>query len=335
MTPHTLNPAVARRDASTKKRVALVRPKKPLRWTTTAAVVAAVVGLHLVAFEGTDFKPQLLAEGWKGMAAFVADAFPPDLSWERTLKPGLEATLVTLWIGLLGTTLSVPFALLLAALAAENTSPHRMVYQAARSVLSFFRAVPDIVFALIFVTAVGLGPFAGVLALICHNTGVMGKLWAESMEEIDGGPQEALRTAGANRIQQVANATLPMVIPQFVGLLLYRFDVNVRSSLVLGLVGAGGHRVAHQPVHQVVPVRFDAHTHPDSPGTHRRGGPVLRMDPSSPGGLTPLCTQLGDSKRRTEPPLEQVLSPSWGGRGTMEAHGFSGGPSEGWSGHAG
>ncbi|MFK0003343.1 phosphonate ABC transporter, permease protein PhnE [Paenarthrobacter sp. NPDC090522] len=240
MTPQTLNPAVKRRAASSKSRVALVRPKKPLRWITTAAVVVAVVGLHAVALEGTDFKPQLLVDGWKGMAAFVADAFPPDLSWDRTIRPGLEATLVTLWIGLLGTTLSVPFALLLAALAAENTSPHRLVYQAARSILSFFRAVPDIVFALIFVTAVGLGPFAGVLALICHNTGVMGKLWAESMEEIDAGPQETLRTAGANRIQQVANATLPMVVPQFVGLLLYRFDVNVRSSLVLGLVGAGG-----------------------------------------------------------------------------------------------
>ncbi|MCD4852062.1 phosphonate ABC transporter, permease protein PhnE [Arthrobacter sp. AK01] len=240
MTPQTLTPAVARRDSTAKNRVALVRPKKPLRWITTAAVAAAVVGLHAVAIEGTDFKPELLVDGWKGMAAFIGDAFPPDLSWEKTLKPGLEATLVTLWIGLLGTTLSVPFALLLAALAAENTSPHRLVYQGARAVLSFFRAVPDIVFALIFVTAVGLGPFAGVLALICHNTGVMGKLWAESMEEIDAGPQEALRTAGANRIQQVANATLPMVVPQFVGLLLYRFDVNVRSSLVLGLVGAGG-----------------------------------------------------------------------------------------------
>ncbi len=180
--------------------------------------------------------------GWlEGHGCVHRRRFPPDLSWEKTLKPGLEATLVTLWIGLLGTTLSVPFALLLAALAAENTSPHRLVYQAARAILSFFRAVPDIVFALIFVTAVGLGPFAGVLALICHNTGVMG----ETVGGVNGGnrrrpPQEALRTAGANRIQQVANATLPMVVPQFVGLLLYRFDVNVRSSLVLGLVGAGG-----------------------------------------------------------------------------------------------
>ena len=217
-----------------------VRPKQPLRWITTAAGVAAVVVLHALAIQGTGFEPGLLVDGWKGMASFVADAFPPDLSWEKTIRPGLDATLVTLWIGLLGTTFSVPFALLLAILAARTTTPHRLAYQASRAVLSFFRAVPDIVFALIFVTAVGLGPFAGVLALICHNTGVMGKLWAESMEECDSGPQEALRTAGANRIQQVANATLPMVVPQFVGLLLYRFDVNVRSSLVLGLVGAGG-----------------------------------------------------------------------------------------------
>ncbi|OFI37691.1 phosphonate ABC transporter, permease protein PhnE [Arthrobacter sp. SW1] len=216
------------------------RPRQALRWGATAAGIAAVVVLHALAIQGTEFQPGLLVDGWKGMAAFVADAFPPDLDWEKTLKPGLEATLVTLWIGLLGTTFSVPFALLLAVLAAQTTTPHQAVYQVARAILSFFRAVPDIVFALIFVTAVGLGPFAGVLALICHNTGVMGKLWAEAMEEIDGGPQEALRTAGANRIQQLANATLPMVVPQFVGLLLYRFDVNVRSSLVLGLVGAGG-----------------------------------------------------------------------------------------------
>ncbi|HEY9356126.1 MAG TPA: phosphonate ABC transporter, permease protein PhnE [Arthrobacter sp.] len=232
MSPDTLTKSPGRPDAGL--------PKQPTRWATTAGVTAAVVVLHLFAFQGTDFQPGLLVDGWKGMASFVGDAFPPDLDWEQTVRPGLEATLVTLWIGLLGTTLSVPMALLLAVLAAETTTPHRLAYQAARSVLSFFRAVPDIVFALIFVTAVGLGPFAGVLALICHNTGVMGKLWAESMEEIDPGPQEALRTAGASRIQQVANATLPMVVPQFVGLLLYRFDVNVRSSLVLGLVGAGG-----------------------------------------------------------------------------------------------
>lgn len=214
------------------------RRRRRVIGSVTAIVLLAV--LHVLAIDGTQFKPQLLVEGWAGMASFLAEAVPPDFTWATVLKPSLQATLVTLWIGLLGTTLSVPFALLLAVLGARNTAPNSVVYQLARALLSFFRAVPDIVFALIFVTAVGLGPFAGVLALICHNTGVMGKLWAEAMEEVDPGPQQALGTAGANGIQQVANATLPMVIAQWTGLLLYRFDVNVRSSLVLGLVGAGG-----------------------------------------------------------------------------------------------
>lgn len=213
------------------------RGRKAMLWGTATAVI---VVLHLLAVAGTDFDPTLLVDGWQGMARFVSDAFPPNLDWEEVIKPGLDATLVTLWIGLLGTTLSIPSALLLAVLASRTTSPHPVAYQISRAILSFFRAVPDIVFALIFVTAVGLGPFAGVLALICHNTGVMGKLWAESMEETDQGPQDALATAGASRLQQITHGSLPLVIPQFVGLLLYRFDVNVRSSLVLGLVGAGG-----------------------------------------------------------------------------------------------
>ncbi|MCW4467246.1 phosphonate ABC transporter, permease protein PhnE [Glutamicibacter sp. MNS18] len=239
--PDTATPPIATPSAAAGSRPPL--PKDPQRhrkralWGTAAVVI---VILHLLALEGTGFEPVLLVEGWQGMARFIADSFPPSLDWEGVIAPGLEATLVTLWIGLLGTTLSVPTALLLAVLAARTTTPHRLAYQVSRSILSFFRAVPDIVFALIFVTAVGLGPFAGVLALICHNTGVMGKLWAESLEETDQGPQQALSTTGASRLQQIAHSSLPLVTPQFVGLLLYRFDVNVRSSLVLGLVGAGG-----------------------------------------------------------------------------------------------
>lgn len=218
-------------------------PKVPhagWRITSILTAIAVFIVLHVFALRGTDFEPAALVSGAEGMASFLAEAFPPDLGWESVLAPALKATTVTLWIGLLGTTLSIPTALLLAVLAARTTTPHPVLQQLARAILSFFRAVPDIVFALIFVTAVGLGPFAGVLALICHNTGVMGKLWAESMEEADAGPQQALSTAGASRLQQVTHAALPMVLGQFVGLLLYRFDVNVRSSLVLGLVGAGG-----------------------------------------------------------------------------------------------
>ncbi|MET9558012.1 phosphonate ABC transporter, permease protein PhnE [Streptomyces sp. NPDC006645] len=215
------------------------RPRVPRTLAIGLLVTSAVVAAHIVAWRATDVSFGALAEGWRGMADFLAEAVPPDLSW-GVLEPSLSAALVTLWIGLLGTTLSVPFSLVLALLAARGTAPSGSVYQAARSVLSFLRAVPDVVFALVFVTAVGLGPFPGVLALVCHNVGVMGKLWAEALEDADPGPAQALRSAGAGRVQVAVHALLPTVAPQLAGLLLYRFDVNVRSSLVLGLVGAGG-----------------------------------------------------------------------------------------------
>ncbi|GAA2090267.1 MULTISPECIES: phosphonate ABC transporter, permease protein PhnE [Brevibacterium] len=210
------------------------------RTTAVTVVVVALVVAHVVAVRETEFSLAALFEGREGMARFLSEAFPPDLSWSETVRPALEATGITLWIGLLGTTFSIPTSALLAVWGSRTTAPNAVVYQVSRAIMSFFRAVPDIVFALIFVTAVGLGPFAGVLALICHNTGVMGKLWSESIEEIDPGPSEALRTAGGSRAQIVANATFPQVSASLLGLLLYRFDVNVRSSLVLGLVGAGG-----------------------------------------------------------------------------------------------
>ncbi|NUT53033.1 MAG: phosphonate ABC transporter, permease protein PhnE [Saccharothrix sp.] len=215
------------------------KPRRPKSVLLGWAVAVVVVAAHAVAWHTTDMSFGALVDGRRGMADFLAEAVPPDLSWD-VLGPSLDAALVTLWIGLLGTTLSVPFSLLLALLAARGTAPSGWVYQAARSVLSFLRAVPDVVFALIFVTAVGLGPFPGVLALVCHNVGVMGKLWAEALEDADPGPSQALRSAGAGRAQVAAHALLPSVLPQLTGLLMYRFDVNVRSSLVLGLVGAGG-----------------------------------------------------------------------------------------------
>ncbi|GLY52026.1 ABC transporter permease subunit [Lentzea sp. NBRC 102530] len=151
-----------------------------------------------------------------------------------------EAAVITLHIGLPGTTFSIPFALALALLASRATTSAAWAQQSARAALSFLRAVPDVVFALIFVTAVGLGPFAGVPALVFHNTGVMGRLWAEAMDESDRGPRDAVRVTGASGPQVALHAVLPTVLPSPAGLLLYRLDVNVRSSLVLGPVGAGG-----------------------------------------------------------------------------------------------
>ncbi|TWP50089.1 phosphonate ABC transporter, permease protein PhnE [Lentzea tibetensis] len=215
----------------------LAPPRRRAPSKLAIAIALVVVTAHVLAWRATDISPSTLVSGWRGMADFLASSLPPDLS---VLGAGLDAAVVTLYMGLLGTTLSIPSALALALLSSRATTPGSVTAQAARSVLSFLRSVPDVVFALIFVTAVGLGPFAGVLALVCHNTGVMGKLWAESMDESDRGPRDALRVAGASRAQVAVNAVLPTVLPSLAGLLLYRLDVNVRSSLVLGLVGAGG-----------------------------------------------------------------------------------------------
>lgn len=231
---------MAEKDLAPARLAVPPRRRRPTTVVIAVVVITMLLILHVFAWIGTDFDPGMLVEGWHGMVRFMGEAVPPDLTWDPVVMEGLQACLVTLWIGLLGTTLSIPFTLVVAVLGSRATSSNAVVYQAARSIMSVLRAIPDVVFALIFVTAVGLGPFAGVLALICHNIGVMGKLWSEAMEDIDQGPSQALRIAGASRTQAVANAVWPAVLPTFVGLLLYRLDVNVRSSLVLGLVGAGG-----------------------------------------------------------------------------------------------
>lgn len=204
------------------------------------AGLAIMVVLVVIAWRETGISLSLLAEGWSGTVDFLGDAIPPATGWDDVIKPGIDAALITLWTALLGTVFAIPLALLFGVLGARNTSPNAAVYQLVRSVMSALRAVPEVVFALIFVVAVGLGPFPGVLALVVHTIGVMGKLYSEAIEETDPGPADALRVAGASRAQQVTHAVIPAVTPTLVGLTLYRFDVNVRASLVLGLVGAGG-----------------------------------------------------------------------------------------------
>ncbi|MQA17517.1 MAG: phosphonate ABC transporter, permease protein PhnE, partial [Pseudonocardiaceae bacterium] len=132
--------------------------------------------------------------------------------------------------------MSLPLALL----AARNLSPHPAVYAAVRVVVMVCRAVPDFVFALMFVAALGLGPLPGVLGLAIHSVGMLGKVYAERIEEIDPGPSEALSAVGASQLQVVRLAVLPEVIPSLVANTLYRFDINIRSSIILGIVGAGG-----------------------------------------------------------------------------------------------
>jgi len=182
-------------------------------------------------------RPQDLVTGASGMADIVRRSFPPDL---QNLRPALGGVVETFDIALLGTCAAIVLSVPLAVLAAENVTPSRPLYFGARGVIAITRAVPDLVWALLFVTAVGLGPFPGVLALAVHSIGMLGRLFAETIEDIEMGPVQALTITGASRVQIVTHAIVPSLLPSLTGISLFRLDENVRSSLVLGFVGAGG-----------------------------------------------------------------------------------------------
>ena len=143
-------------------------------------------------------------------------------------------------IAIFGTAVAVIVAVPLALVAARNTTPARPIYVLARMAIALARVVPDLVWALIFVTAVGLGPFPGALAIAIHSIGMMGRLFAELIEDMDMGPVEALTMTGASRLAVFSHAVIPSVLPSLAGITLYRLDENIRASLVLGFVGAGG-----------------------------------------------------------------------------------------------
>ncbi len=182
-------------------------------------------------------RPQDLITGIHGMADIIRRAMPPDFSkFHDALWPALE----TVDIAIFGTLAGVILAIPLAVLAATNVTPSRSMYYLARGVIGFTRAVPDLVWALFFVTAVGLGPFPGGLALAVHSIGMLGRLFAETIEHMDMAPIDALSLTGARRVQIFTHGIIPSVLPSLLGISLYRLDENFRSSLVLGFVGAGG-----------------------------------------------------------------------------------------------
>lgn len=216
-----------------------IRPAGPplrrrvARWVGLL-VAAVVLGQALVLVE---VSPSGLLSGLVEIGELVAAGLPPNTD---ALGPALSATLETLDIALVATAASVLISVPLAACAARNLTAGRVLYGPTRAVAAFFRTIPSLVWALLFVVAVGLGPFAGVLALTVHSVGMLVRLYAECIEEMPHGPIEALTTAGATRVQVLTHAVVPELLPNLAGLALYRLEENVRSSLVLGFVGAGG-----------------------------------------------------------------------------------------------
>ena len=160
--------------------------------------------------------------------------------WFWGVRPWAALLGETLLISYVGTLSGVILAFALNFLAAANTSPAPWVRFATRRTLEFCRTVPDIVFALIFVIAFGLGPMAGVLAIAIHSTGALGKLFSEIVENIDMKPVEGVYATGANWISCMRFAVLPQVMAGFASYSLLRFEINVRGASVMGFVGAGG-----------------------------------------------------------------------------------------------
>lgn len=151
----------------------------------------------------------------------------------------IDQMVLTVQIAVWGTTLAVIASVPFGILCSNNMVPW-WVYQPVRRLMDAFRAINEIVFAVLFVVAVGLGPFAGVMALFVHTTGILAKLFSEAVEAIDPRPVEGIRATGASKLQEIVYGVVPQVLPLWMSFSLYRFESNVRSATVLGLVGAGG-----------------------------------------------------------------------------------------------
>ena len=185
---------------------------------------------------GAEMRPLDLVRDSGNMAKYAADFFPPNF---RDWKFYLQEMVVTLQIALWGTVLAVIFAVPLGLLSSANIAP-AWVCQIVRRFMDAARAINEMVFAMLFIVAVGLGPFAGVLALFVHTTGVLAKLFSEAVESIDAQPVEGIRATGANALEEIVYGIIPQVLPLWISYSLYRFESNVRSASVVGMVGAGG-----------------------------------------------------------------------------------------------
>ncbi|MDD5723477.1 MAG: phosphonate ABC transporter, permease protein PhnE [Syntrophales bacterium] len=205
--------------------------KKRLFW------LFLVVVIGIASYRGAEVSPVNFVLGIKNIAIYTEGFFPPDFS-----RIGIftRESLVSLSIAIWGSLIAFVFSIPLALLASRNVSPNLAVYHLFRRILDILRAVNELVFALMFVAAVGLGPFAGVLALAVHTTGVVGKLISEAVEGVDKGQVEAITATGAGKLHIISFGIIPQIMPSIVSFNLYRFEANVRSATIVGFCGAGG-----------------------------------------------------------------------------------------------
>ncbi len=218
--------------------------EKGLPWTRTPRGWFAAVFIQLTFFTGwliTEFELVTLLTKFGKAADIVRGLMHPSAS---VLHEGLVLLVQTIFLAFMATAFAIPVAFVLAFPSARNLTrgsfASRMAYSVARTVMNFVRAVEPLVWALIFISWVGIGPFAGVLALWIHSVAALTKLYSEQIESIDTGPMDAITATGASTLQVLRYGVVPQVIPPFLSFTIYRWDINVRMSTIIGFVGGGG-----------------------------------------------------------------------------------------------
>lgn len=213
----------------------------PPRWRwpkwTSLLIGLLLLGLAVNGIRRMDISGSRIAQGPENIWGFITGAFPPNIERFPNLA---EAMLETLEIAIIGTGIGVILSIPAALLAAQNTTPFPALGFAVRFVLTVLRSVPDLVWALIFVMAVGLGPLAGILAIAVDVLGFAGRFFAERIEEVERGPIDALRSTGASGVAVVVSAVLPASFASFTATSLYCVEKSIRGATILGMVGAGG-----------------------------------------------------------------------------------------------
>ena len=224
-------------SASADRLEALLAQAGAGRSSLTTTVVWGVVLLVLAwAWQGAEMRPLDLIRDADNMRIYAREFFPPNFHDWRIY---LHEMVITLHIALWGTVLAIVAAVPLGLLSAHNVAPP-WVHQPVRRLMDLCRSINEMVFAMLFIVAVGLGPFAGVLALFVHTTGTLAKLFSEAVEAIDERPVEGIRAMGGHKLAEVVYGIFPQVMPLWLSYSLYRFESNVRSASVVGMVGAGG-----------------------------------------------------------------------------------------------
>lgn len=228
--PDTASPATAR---------TLPPPRLPSISPISFTLIVVVAALFLASMGQVAPSPEKLANGLPRMAELVGRMLPPNTDPGFLQRMGWRI-LETLQIALVGTVFGVIISLPMGWLTARGISPLGALRHFPRALVSLFRTVPDLVWALLFVSTLGLGAVAGTMTIVVDTVGFCGRFFAEAMEEADKKPQEALHAIGANRVTVLCGAILPDVMPTLINSSLFALEKAVRSSVVLGLVGAGG-----------------------------------------------------------------------------------------------